>query len=143
VKDFLWNALAEERRVLGKNTLMFVFIAVRGDQVGAVGRTADGDLALGAAADGTDFFAFGGTIPRSLAFFADRTVQTIPLDFAETTDGNRNAAGYDGLVIKTKLAAAQSRGDTRSGHDDFVVKAARGDDQKKRADSKKSEAVEP
>jgi hypothetical protein len=111
VKNFLWNALVEERRVLGKNALMFVFVAVRGDQVSAVGRTADSDLAFGAAADGTDFFAFGGTIPRSLAFLADRTVQTIPLDFVETTDGNRNAAGYDGLAIKTKLAAAQSRGE--------------------------------
>ena len=116
---------------------------MRGNQVGAIRRAVNCDFTLRAAADGTDFFAFGGTIPRSLAFFADRTIQTIPLDFAETTDGNRNAAGYDGLVIKTKLAAAQSRGDTRSGHDDFVVKAARGDDQKKRADSKKSEAVEP
>ena len=88
---------------------MFVFVAVRGDQVSAIGRTADGDFALSAAAESTDFFTFGGTIPRCLAFFADRTVQTIPLDFTETTDGNRNAAAYDGLALKTKLAAAQSR----------------------------------
>jgi hypothetical protein len=143
VKNFLRNSLVEERRLLGKSSLMFVFVTVRGDKIGAAGRTVDGDLALGAAADGTNFFAFGGTIAGRLAFFADRTVQTIPLDFADTTNGNRNSAGYDGPAIKTKQRRLSPVARARSGHDDFVVKAACGDDQKKRPDRKKSETVEP
>ena len=89
------------------------------------------------------FSPLAGQYRAALRFSQIGQFKTIPLDFAETTDGDRNAAGYDGLAIKTKLRRLSPGARASSGHDDFVVKAACGDDQKKRPDSKKSETVEP
>src|SRR5258707_15438044 len=55
------------------HALVLVFVAVRGDQVGAVDRAIDGDFALCAAADGADFLAFGRAKPGAFSFFADWT----------------------------------------------------------------------
>jgi hypothetical protein len=109
VKDVLRDGFVEERCVFRQRALVFVFVAVRGDEISAVGRTADGDFALRAAADGTDFFALGGAIARGFALLTNRTVQAIPLDFAETSDSNCNAAGYDGQERKTKRTPAPAQ----------------------------------
>jgi hypothetical protein len=50
---------------------MFIFIAMRGDQVSAIDRAVDNDFALFAAADGADLFAFGGAESFSFSLFAD------------------------------------------------------------------------
>src|SRR5579863_1512896 len=50
---------------------MLVFVAVRGDQVSSIDRAVDDDFTLFPAADGADFFAFGGTESLSFSFFAD------------------------------------------------------------------------
>jgi hypothetical protein len=51
--------------------LMLVFVAVGGNQVIAVNRAIDGDFAFAAAADGADFFAFGGAEPFWFSLFTD------------------------------------------------------------------------
>jgi hypothetical protein len=51
--------------------LMFVFVAVGGDQIVTVDRTVDGDFAFAAAADGADFFAFGGAEAFWFSLFTD------------------------------------------------------------------------
>ena len=51
---------------------MLIFVAMRGDQIGAIDGTIDGDFALFAAANGADFFAFGGTESLSFSLFAER-----------------------------------------------------------------------
>jgi hypothetical protein len=56
---------------------MIVFVAVCGDEVGAIRRAIDGDFAFGAAADRADLFAFCGAISRGFAFFTDRTEHRI------------------------------------------------------------------
>ena len=63
----------EQGRVGGKLALVLVFVAMRGDQVRAIAGTIDADFALGAAADGADFFAFGRAEPDCFAFFTDGT----------------------------------------------------------------------
>jgi len=62
----------EERRVGRERTRVFLFVAVRGDQIGAIDRAVDGDFALFSATDGADFFAFGGTESFRFSLFADR-----------------------------------------------------------------------
>jgi hypothetical protein len=105
MEDVLRDAFVEERSVFGQNALVFPFVAVRGDEIRAVGRATDGDFAFRAAADGADFFALGRAVARSFALLTNRTIQAIPLNFAETSDGNRNAAGYDGLDEKQNARA--------------------------------------
>ena len=67
------NAHLEERGVGGESAGVLLLVAMRGDEVAAVGGAVDGDFALGAAADGADFFRFGGAETARLAFVADRT----------------------------------------------------------------------
>ena len=50
---------------------MLVFVAVGSNEVRAIGRAIDGDFAPGAAADGTNLFAFGGAEAGRFAFFTD------------------------------------------------------------------------
>jgi len=52
---------------------MLLFVAMRGEKIGAVGRTVEGDFALGAAADGADGFGLGGAEAAGFAFLTDRT----------------------------------------------------------------------
>src|SRR5216684_3659054 len=67
-----------ERHLGGRDGLaVLLFVAVRGDQIGAVPRAIDRYLALGPAADRADLLAFGRTIPFRLAFIADRTAHLI------------------------------------------------------------------
>ena len=73
VDEFGRDRYIKKRGVGGKLALMFVFVAVRGDQIGAIDGTVDRDFALGAAADGADFFALGGTESDGFAFLTDGT----------------------------------------------------------------------
>jgi hypothetical protein len=57
---------------------------VRGDQVRAIDRTIDGDFAVGAAAHGADFFAFGRAEPDRFAFFTDGTRHGLSAALMET-----------------------------------------------------------
>ena len=78
VENVLRDALFEERRIFGQGTLVLVFVTMCNDEISAIWRTADGDFALGAAADRADFFALGGAEARAFALLADRTVQSVP-----------------------------------------------------------------
>ena len=51
---------------------MLVFVAVGSEQERTVDGAVDGDFAFSAAADGTDFFAFGGAEAIGFSFAADR-----------------------------------------------------------------------
>ena len=74
------DALFEEWGIGRQGTLVFIFVAVRGDKISAVGRAGDTYFALRATADGTDFSDLRGTIAGSFALFTNRTVQMIPLE---------------------------------------------------------------
>ena len=65
------NLHIEQRGVGWDLALVLVFVTVGGDQMGAIDRAVDGDFAIDAAADGADFFAFGGTEAIRFSFFAD------------------------------------------------------------------------
>lgn len=67
------NFDVEKRRIGGELALMFVFVAMRGDEVAAIRRAVDGDFAIGAAADGANLFALGRAKTRFFALFTDRT----------------------------------------------------------------------
>ena len=69
------EADVEQGRVGGKLARVLFFVAMRGDEVGAVGRAVEGDFALGAAADGADGFGLGRAEAAGLAFLTDRTGQ--------------------------------------------------------------------
>ena len=73
VDGVLLDARTEERRVGGKGAGMVAFVAVRGEEVSAIGRAVDRDFALGAATDGADFFGFGRAKASGFAFLADGT----------------------------------------------------------------------
>ena len=87
------------------------------------------DFAFGAAADRTNVFAFSGTEARCFSLCTNRTSHM-------GTRGIDDAAEYRSTARNTKVAG-------RSGHDDFVLEASRGNDQQKAADSKKGEAIGP
>ena len=70
-----WKALFEERCVGGDFAFVLVFVTVSGDQIGAIGRASDRDFPLGAAADGANLFALGGTETARFSFFANWTRQ--------------------------------------------------------------------
>ena len=72
------EADVEQRRVGGKLARVLLFVAMRGDQVGAVGRAVEGDFAFGAATDGADGFGFGRAEPAGFTFLTDRTRQENP-----------------------------------------------------------------
>ena len=73
------QADVEQRRVGGKLARVLFFVAVRGDEVGAIGRAVEGDFALGAAANGANGFGFRRTEAAGFAFLADWTGQEDPL----------------------------------------------------------------
>ena len=72
------QADVEERRVDGKLARVLLFVAMRGDKVGAVGRAVEGDFAFGAAADGADGFGFGRAEAARFAFLTNWAGQEIP-----------------------------------------------------------------
>jgi len=74
------QANVEQRRVGGELARVSFFVAMRGDEVSAVGRAVEGDFAFGAAADGADGFGFGGAEAAGFAFLTDRTGQKYPLE---------------------------------------------------------------
>ncbi len=51
---------------------MLVFVAVRGEEIGAIGRAVNRNFTLGAAADGANLFALGGAEAGGFALFANR-----------------------------------------------------------------------
>ena len=57
-----------------------LFVAMGGEEVGAVGWAVEGNLTLGAAADGADGFGFGRAEATGFAFLTDRTGHEDPLD---------------------------------------------------------------
>src|SRR4030095_12412817 len=128
MENVVRDALFEERRIGAQGTLVFIFVVMRGHKISAVGGARDTHFALRATADGTDFSAFRGTIARSFALFTNRTVQVIPLELQPQCGRIRRVSAKD------KIREG-------SGQNDFVVKTSRGDDQKKRANGKQSEAV--
>lgn len=67
------DAHIEERSVGRKRARVLLFVAVRGQQVAAVGGAVNGDFALRAATDGADFFRLGWTKAAGFAFVADWT----------------------------------------------------------------------
>ena len=67
------DADIEERSIGRKRARVLLFVAVRGEQVAAVGGAVDGDFALRAATDGADFFRLGRTEAAGFAFVADWT----------------------------------------------------------------------
>ena len=73
------EADVEQWRVGGELARLLIFVAVRGDQVGAVGRAVEGDFAFGAATDGADGFGFGRAEAARFAFLTDRTGHEDPL----------------------------------------------------------------
>jgi hypothetical protein len=66
-----WNLYIQERGIRRDFALVLVLVSMSGNQMGAIGRALDGDFAIGAAADGADFFAFGGAEAIRFALFAD------------------------------------------------------------------------
>src|SRR5258708_2368975 len=73
VDDILRDFFVEQRSVRGQRALVLVFVAVGGDEIGAVRRAIDRDFTLGAAANGADLFALGGAEASGFALFADGT----------------------------------------------------------------------
>ena len=73
VNDVLRDFLVEQRGIRAYAALMLVFITMGGEEIGAVCRAIDGDFTLGAAADSTDLFGFGGAEALRFAFLANRT----------------------------------------------------------------------
>jgi hypothetical protein len=87
------NLYVEQWRIGGERTRMLVFVAMCRDQIGAVDRTIDRDFTLLTAADGADFFAFGGA--KSLCF-------TVVADWA----GHGQQNTLDGVKIKSRGAVS-------------------------------------
>ena len=74
------EADVEQRGVGGELALVSFFVAMRGDEVSAVGRAVESNFAFRAATDRADGFGFGGAEAAGFAFFADRTGQKYPLE---------------------------------------------------------------
>ena len=73
------EADVEQRRVGWELARVLFFVAVSGDEIGAVGRAVESNFALGAATDGADGFGFRRTEAPGLTFLTDRTGQENPL----------------------------------------------------------------
>ena len=74
------EADVEQRCVGGELARVLFFVAMRGDEVSAVGRAVESNFAFRAATDRADGFGFGGAEAAGFAFFADRTGQKYPLE---------------------------------------------------------------
>ena len=122
------KAFFEERGLGRDGTLVLVFVAMSGGEIGAVHGTIYGDFALGAATHGADFFILGRAKTVGLSFFTNRTRQKC---------SPMRAGGKDTVRFKKYKIEARLR------HDHFVMKPARSDDQKDRADKAESQAVFP
>src|SRR5229473_3513865 len=72
-----WKAFFEEWRVGRDFTFVLVFVTMGAGEVGAIGRASDRDFTLGAAADGANLFALGGTETPGFPFFANWTRQNV------------------------------------------------------------------
>jgi hypothetical protein len=72
------EAHVEQWGVGGELARVLLFVTMGGEEVGAVGWAVEGNLTLGAAADGADGFAFCGTEPAGFAFLTDWTGQEKP-----------------------------------------------------------------
>lgn len=81
-----WKAFFEERRVSRDFTFVLILVAVGSGEIRAIGRAGDCNFALGAAADGANLFALGGTETPNFPFFANWTRQTNSL----TRTGEKN-----------------------------------------------------
>ena len=68
----------EQRSIRGDLARVLVFVAMRGQEIGAVGRAVESDFAFGAAADSTDFFGFCRAKAFRFAFLADWAEHAIP-----------------------------------------------------------------
>jgi len=73
------EADVEQPGVGGNLAGVSFFVAVGGEEIGAVGRAVESDFAFGAAADGADFFGFGRAEAFGLTFLADGTRHKRPL----------------------------------------------------------------
>src|SRR5712692_7274680 len=73
VEDIVRDFFVEQRSVRVQGALVPVFVAVCREEIGAIGRAIDGDLAFGAAADGADFLALSGAEALCFALFTNRT----------------------------------------------------------------------
>ena len=81
---------------------MAVFVAVRGEEIGTVGRAIDGDFAFGTAANGADVFRLGRTKALGPSFFADWTGHRL------SQVKNSVAAGYAARPEKTKFFSPEA-----------------------------------
>jgi hypothetical protein len=64
--------------IRGERARMIFFVAVSGEEIGAIRWAVERDFAFGAAAHGADFFGFGGAEAFGLAFLADGTGHGAP-----------------------------------------------------------------
>ena len=94
------EANVEQRRVGGKLARVLFFVAVGGDEIGAVGRAVESNFALGAAADGADGFGTRGTEAPRFTFLTDRTRHEVSLERVDSL------AGYAVLEEKTKARSS-------------------------------------
>src|SRR5215831_7100909 len=85
---------------------MLAFIAMCGNEIGAVGRAVNRDLALLATANGANPFGLGGAKPLSLALFTDRTGHE-----RSSTEEDRSAE-YAAQRQKTKIGGRPLLGST-------------------------------
>lgn len=120
----------EQGSIWRKRAGMVFFIAVGSKEIGAVRWAIERDFAFGAAADGTDFFSPCRAEAFSLAFLTDGTGQEKPLALNQKLSCRAIETKAPAPEAATKTIVLQER---ISRHDDFVLKAAGGDDQEERA----------
>src|SRR5713226_6911381 len=111
VDDVLRNLLVQQWSVRRNLALVLVFVAMGGDQIGAVRWAIDSDFALGAAADRADFFAFCGTKSCGFAFFTDRTGHRV----SWTPDSRSAEYAAAAKITKVPATGKGSRQDSAGG----------------------------
>src|SRR5882672_2067830 len=109
------NALLEKWRAGRDSAFVLVLVAMCGGKISAVNGTVNRDFALRAAADGADFFAFRGTETAFFSFFTNGTRQK----------NYPHQAGGEEYSTPSKTPNRHEG----SGHDYFVMKSARRNDQ--------------